>query len=43
MSGKPAMNTDQWRAFNEPLIGREGEHLHTWALEPFSYALSFNR
>lgn len=37
------MTIDQMRAFNNPLIGRDGERLNTWAVEPWCFALSFNR
>ena len=37
------MTRDQQHAFEAPLVGRPGEALHSWAVPPWSFALSFNR
>jgi len=37
------MTNDQQAAFNDPLIGRDGERVHAWAVPPWCFALSFNR
>jgi hypothetical protein len=37
------MTTQQQRAFDAPLIGRDAEALTAWSEPPWSLGLSFNR